>query len=122
MHRIGGIAAILVAALACALAPAAALAAFPYTDGSPTGPYDSFKLAARHGPDDLGGGGWEVAATPESSAPPTITADPRELNGVRGAHLVDANATVHTAWMTTTGRPDVSIAVLDSGIKWNDAG
>ena len=27
-----------------------------------------------------------------------------------------------TAWMATTGRPDVSIAVLDSGIKWNDAG
>ena len=27
-----------------------------------------------------------------------------------------------TAWETTTGRPDVTIAVLDSGIKWNDAG
>ena len=25
-----------------------------------------------------------------------------------------------TAWQVTTGRPDVTIAVLDSGIKWND--
>ena len=27
-----------------------------------------------------------------------------------------------TAWETTLGRPDVTIAVMDSGIKWNDAG
>ena len=27
-----------------------------------------------------------------------------------------------TAWMTTTGRPDVTIAVLDSGIEWNNPG
>ena len=25
-----------------------------------------------------------------------------------------------TAWKTTTGRPDVAISVLDSGIKWDD--
>ncbi|MFL5886664.1 MAG: S8 family serine peptidase, partial [Thermoleophilaceae bacterium] len=30
------------------------------------------------------------------------------------------NAATPTAWETTTGRPDVTIAVLDSGIKWND--
>ena len=24
------------------------------------------------------------------------------------------------AWRTTTGRPDVTVSVLDSGIKWND--
>ena len=27
-----------------------------------------------------------------------------------------------TAWQVSTGRPDVTIAVLDSGIKWNDDG
>ena len=27
-----------------------------------------------------------------------------------------------TAFQMTTGRPDVTIAILDSGIKWNDAG
>ena len=28
--------------------------------------------------------------------------------------------TVHTAWQLSTGRPDVTIAVLDSGVEWND--
>ena len=41
---------------------------------------------------------------------------------MRGGHVVDPNPSVDTAWQTTTGRPDVTIAVLDSGIKWNDAG
>ena len=45
-----------------------------------------------------------------------------ELNGVRGGHLADPSTTVHAAWETSTGRPDVTIAVLDSGIKWNDDG
>ncbi|MGI8513189.1 MAG: hypothetical protein ACR2NH_11255, partial [Solirubrobacteraceae bacterium] len=55
-----------------------------------------------------------------------------ELCGVRGASVVDDNATfafppclpdtggtrpINTAWQITTGRPDVAIAVLDSGIK-----
>src|SRR5207237_548996 len=58
-----------------------------------------------------------------------------ELCGVRGASIVDLNATfpagtascipaltpVRTAFEVTLGRPDVVIAVLDSGIKWNDA-
>ena len=34
----------------------------------------------------------------------------------------DADPSAPTAWKPTTGRPDVAIAVLDSGIKWNDAG
>src|SRR5262249_21153472 len=29
---------------------------------------------------------------------------------------------VDKAWQVSTGRPDVAIAVLDSGIKWNDTG
>ncbi|MEA2123799.1 MAG: hypothetical protein QOI80_581, partial [Solirubrobacteraceae bacterium] len=45
--------------------------------------------------------------------------NPQELDYVRGAHLAD-NADVEQGWRTTTGRPDVTIAVLDSGIKWDD--
>jgi hypothetical protein len=60
------------------------------------------------------------AATPEADNDP-VNSNPMELFGVRGAHIVD-NADVDTAWRTTTGRPDVTIAVLDSGIKWNDGG
>ena len=35
-------------------------------------------------------------------------------------HLLDAQ--LQTAWNVTTGRPDVVISVLDSGIRWDDAG
>jgi hypothetical protein len=99
-----------------------ALAAYPYTSGSPTGAFDTFKTGAGVTPNDIdhGDSDWKFAATPEAGSP--NTADPTELNGVRGAHVVDAEDAVETAWMITTGRPDVSIAVLDSGIKWNDAG
>jgi hypothetical protein len=40
--------------------------------------------------------------------------DRRELEGVMGA-------SVDKAWSVTTGRPDVLIAGLDSGIRWHDA-
>ena len=59
----------------------------------------------------------------------TTSAD--ELCGIRGMSIVDrqttqpsgscAHGAIHTAWEVTTGRPDVTIAVLDSGIEWNDA-
>jgi hypothetical protein len=71
-------------------------------------------------PSDLEGKtDWMYAATPEQGND-LVNADPRELGGVRGASVVDADPSVQTAWQTTTGRPDVTIAVLDSGIKWND--
>jgi Subtilase family/FG-GAP-like repeat len=73
-------------------------------------------------PSDLEGKSeWMYAATPEQGNA-LVNADPRELGGVRGASVVDADPSVRTAWQTTTGRPDVTIAVLDSGIKWNDLG
>jgi len=73
-------------------------------------------------PDDLEGKTeWMYAATPEPGNT-LVNADPRELGGVRGASLVDQDPSVTTAWQTTTGRPGVTIAVLDSGIKWNDLG
>lgn len=49
--------------------------------------------------------------TSGTTGDPTIDANPQELFGVRGA-------SVDRAWQITTGRPDVVIAVLDSGIRW----
>jgi len=98
-----------------------ASAAFPYSrNASPTG-YDDLWLNAGQVPGDLGGNTFKFAATPD----PANTADnasPVELGGIRGAHVVDADASAETAFRTTTGRPDVTIAVIDSGIEWNDAG
>jgi hypothetical protein len=99
-----------------------ALGAFPYTRpaGDPTDYKDLF-LDPGQVPADLGGDDWKYAATPEN---PNPNLDPFgvELGGVRGAHIVDPNTTPPTAWETTTGRPDVQIAVLDSGIEWNNSG
>ena len=85
-----------------------ALAAFPWTY-DPAAP-----------PTDLDGKReWMYAATPEAGNT-LVNGSARELFGIRGAHIADHDASVDTAWKTTTGRPDVTIAVLDSGIKWND--
>jgi hypothetical protein len=63
---------------------------------------------------------WMYAATPEAGNEP-VNSQAFELNGIRGARLTDA-ADVDVAWRTTVGRPDVVIAVHDSGIKWDDLG
>ena len=124
------------AVLGCALATIAACggvarADFPWNPG-----------AANPVPNDLAGDGndWKFAATPEpSTGNPAfdaqnaeVQARQSELCGVRGAAVGDPLTSisqgcasghgVHTAWQVTRGRPDVSIAVLDSGVKWNDAG
>ena len=106
---------------AMALLASSAAAEFPYSrNASPTG-YDDLWLNAGQVPSDLGGNTFKFAATPDP-ANTTNNASPVELGGVRGAHVVDADAAAQTAFRTTTGRPDVTIAILDSGIKWNDAG
>ena len=46
---------------------------------------------------------------------PALATSPHNLCGQKGA-------AVDLAWGITQGRPDVRIAVLDSGIKWRDAG
>jgi hypothetical protein len=46
---------------------------------------------------------------------PAVPATAQELFGVRGP-------SVDKAWQVTTGRPDVVLAILDSGIMWRDAG
>jgi hypothetical protein len=118
-------------ALAAALAAApSAWAAFPYGGGgTPATP--TYHTNAGQVPTDLGDNDWKYAATAEDNNPP-VNSQQSELCGVRGASLVDSHTTwtgtgcapaaVKTAWTVTTGRPDVTIAVLDSGIKWNDAG
>jgi len=92
-----------VAALACAAAPA--WGAFPY--GSGTQP----KVGPGEVPNDIAGDDneFKYSATPEPGSP--YTSDPKELFGVRGGHVVDRDPSVETAWQTTTGRPDVAIAV-----------
>jgi hypothetical protein len=95
--------------LCLALVPAGtALAAFPwkYDPAAPPGDLDGKRE-------------WMYAATPEEGNS-FANSSAQELFGVRGAHIADKDASVDTAWKTTTGRPDVTIAVLDSGIKWDD--
>jgi hypothetical protein len=120
--RLGIAAAVGALALTCAAVPARAT--FPYT-GTSGNPHDFTDLyLGNETPDDLGGDGntFKYAATPDSSNGPQINNSAVELNGVRGAHLADATDAPTTAVEVTLGRPDVTIAVMDSGIKWNDAG
>jgi hypothetical protein len=101
----------LVGALAVLAAPAHA--SFPYPP----------RLAPGQVPNDLTGGtAWKFSATPEppSLLNATVRSSAMELHGVRGAHVVDPDPSAATAWTVTTGRPDVAIAVLDSGIEWNN--
>src|SRR3954454_17643524 len=121
------------AALACALAmlvlltAAVAHAEVPYAPGSRFHKHDypPYHTNACQAPNDLADDGddWKFAATPGADSA-SLAGNPYELDGVRGAHVVDPAAAADnpTAWETTSGRPDVTIAVLDSGIKWNDHG
>lgn len=63
-------------------------------------------------PDDFGSDNWKF--TSERTGDPEIDDSVQELLGIKGA-------SVDLAWQVTTGRPDVVIAVLDSGIRWQDA-
>ena len=63
--------------------------------------------------DFTGGTAWKYSS--DQSGDPAIDSSPAELFGVTGM-------SVDRAWQVSTGRPDVVIAVLDSGIRWDDAG
>jgi subtilase family protein len=115
------IAAVALAVLISAICAASALGAFPYNrTGGSTTDYKDFFLTDEIPPDLSGNETWMYSATPEDPAPP----DPFgiELGWVRGGHVGDAENAPPTAWETTLGRPDVLVAVHDSGIKWNDTG
>jgi len=58
---------------------------------------------------------WKYASTNVCTTDPAVTGSANELNGRSGM-------SVEIAWRLETGRPDVVIAVHDSGIKWNDGG
>src|SRR4051794_2524052 len=114
----------LACALGAALLAAAAQADFPYGSGPgfDAHDYSTYRVPPGTVPNDLGGNDWKYAATPEPGNVP-VNNEPWELDGVRGAHVVDADASAtQTAWTVTTGRPDVAIAEFDSGVEWNDPG
>src|SRR6059036_3129853 len=58
---------------------------------------------------------WKYASTNFCTTDPAVTGSGNELRGVSGM-------SIDIAWRLETGRPDVLIAVHDSGIKWNDTG
>jgi hypothetical protein len=134
--RLLGAAAGLVAATAVA-GSGVAQADFPYAPGGNPFAPRTFHLAPGLVPNDFSEtSDWKLATTPD---PPTanpgtaaVNGQTDELCGIRGMSLVDAQTVqpsgscatgaVHTAWEVTTGRPDVVIDVLDSGIEWNNAG
>jgi len=116
---------VIIAVLLCAVCAGPAAASFPYAD----------HVAPGTGPGEIGCDSWKMAATPEpdtgcgangnpvfEAQNAAVRADPQELGGVRGDSTADISPDAKTAWNITTGRPDVTIAVLDSGIKFNDAG
>lgn len=55
----------------------------------------------------------DVASSPDQDFDPLVANNPQEFYGVKGVGL-------NRAWEVTTGRPDVVIAVLDSGIRWEE--
>ncbi len=124
-----------VAVVGVALGAGAARADFPYAPGGNPHNPDTFRLAPGVVPNDFSeSSDWKLVATPDSPQSNPLTAKVNqqrdELCGVRGMSLVDAQTVqppgscasgpVHTAWQVSTGHPDVTIAVLDSGIEWND--
>jgi hypothetical protein len=106
-------------------APTTVYAAFPYGPPATSGSADYHLPDSEPRPNEILAAGakqeWMYSATAGTDNA-AFAADPRELNGVRGAHIVDKADPPSTAWETTTGRTEVTIATLDSGIKWNDAG
>ncbi len=121
---------LVVAVLAAALWPVAAGASAPYPastgqpnpyayqnylwaggTGTATAPIDC-NAATTNAPSGFNCGDFIYTSKIDPTVEPgTGTPTSQELGGVMGP-------SVDKAWDVTTGRPDVHIAVLDSGIKW----
>ncbi|MFL5886865.1 MAG: hypothetical protein ACJ77M_17485, partial [Thermoleophilaceae bacterium] len=86
---------------------AVANADFPYAPGTGFDKHDysTFHTDVGQAPNDLSGDGndWKFAATAGADSA-SLAGNKYELDGVRGAHVVDpaANAATPTAWETTT--------------------
>src|ERR1700726_2786068 len=127
--------------IGCAAWAPQALAEFPFLGKGTLSEPASWRLAPGETVTNLGGeltqhfGG--TPATPPASEPveaaeiTKLNSQTDELCGVMGMSITDPNATmpagtgscvaagtpIHTAFDVTVGRPDVSIAELDSGIE-----
>jgi Subtilase family len=123
-----------------------ALAVFPFLGKGTLSEPSSWKLAPGETVTNLSGGLIQhfgaTPVTPPASEPvegeeiKKLNSQEDQLCGVMGMSITDAHATMpagtgsciaagtplHTSFQVTVGRPDVSIAELDSGIKWSDAG
>jgi hypothetical protein len=131
-------AAALTAAISATTAASPAFGDFPYSHaGADKTDFTDLYLNSGLGelPNDLCGDGneFKLSASADPNNPSAINDSPTELMGVRGAHVADQTdagnctppftaSTKPTGWKVTTGRPDVTISVLDSGIKWNEDG
>ncbi len=88
----------------------AVLFATPAFAEIPTGPFpDCAEGAPEHCPNDLGNN-WELISW---MPPGHAVEDPAEI-------ALGSGVGADVAWRTTAGRPDVVIAVLDSGIEWDE--
>ncbi len=132
--------------LGCGPWAASGFAQFPLLGTGSAGEPASWKLASGESVSNLGDELVKhfgaVPATPPPGEPveaaqiTKLNSQKDELCGVMGMSITDANATMpagtnscipagtplHTAFQVTVGRPDVSIAELDSGIKWDTLG
>lgn len=99
-----------------------AAADFPFAPQGDPGDYTALYVTDEE-PGDVGdddrGEYFKYSASPDP-ANVVNNARPTEMGGIRGASLFDFDETREWAWQVSSGRPDVTIAVLDSGIKWND--
>jgi hypothetical protein len=137
--------ALIIALVACLSSASPVLAQFPFLGRGTLGSPASWKLDAG---ETVGNLGTELTAhfgstpaTPpaaepiEAAAITKLNGQEDELCGVTGMSITDPNATmpsgtgsciasgtpIHTAFQVTVGRPDVTIAELDSGVEWNNA-
>ncbi|MGI8609814.1 MAG: hypothetical protein ACR2MY_11395 [Candidatus Dormibacteria bacterium] len=98
------------ALLFAVLSPTVAVADMPWPTAPAPGRYDYENyLRSNTPPNEYSASDYKIT----SSSDPQTGQTAQELGGVMGASL-------DKAFQVSTGRPDIHIAVLDSGIMWND--
>jgi hypothetical protein len=125
--------ALLAAAGSLGVTAPAALGQFPYPAGVNRPESSGYKLAAGQAPSNFSEtNDWELTGTPNTAAgSAAVNQQSDQLCGIRGISLLDTATTqpspscvsgdpVRSAFEVSTGNPDVHIAVLDSGIEFNN--